>query len=104
MNRELTESHVSYEAFINAVAMYWFFLSIELKAAKSGVSNEIADELIDAGGLLKGYLAYRSFNIHHPLIVHLNDCIFFNIWLDSEGNIRTGKFYNHSFHFDFMDE
>lgn len=85
---------VSYDEFINVVATYWYFLYLKFNSVTSGTSNQLADELIDTGILLKSHLQYRVFTCVEPMNVCVDPDTFFDVWLDQAGDIQVGELYS----------
>lgn len=88
-----TELLILDDEFINDLAMYWYFLSLQFNSTGSSQSDQLADELIENGIRLKKYLRYGGCTYLEPRNVSVDTETFFHVWLDADGDIQVGELY-----------
>lgn len=78
----------------NGLVLYWYYLTLRFDSAASSQSDFLADELIDIGIRLKKYLGYAGYTYYEPMTICMNAETFFDVWLDTDGDIKVSKLYS----------
>lgn len=79
------------DAFINDLAANWYVLMLGFDEYCK--SNNRVNVLIDSGILLKKYLRQGAFTFLDPMNVYMDTDLFFDIWLDVDGDIQFSELY-----------
>jgi hypothetical protein len=77
------------KAHISELAMYWYFLSLQLDAGAD--ADEFLDELIETGSRLKAFLSYGRHTALNPFQASTSASVGIAVWLDDKGNIQAGE-------------
>lgn len=87
----MIDTPVADEEYVRDLAMYWYFLELQFEGADSENSDELADELIKHGILLKKLLLAGGYTEANTLTVSVGGQTCFDVWLDKAGDITIGK-------------
>ncbi|ETZ20854.1 hypothetical protein [Pedobacter sp. V48] len=77
------------KAHISELAMYWYFLSLQLDAGAD--SDEFLDELIETGSRLKAFLSCGRYTALNPFQASTSESVGVAVWLDDKGSIQAGE-------------
>ena len=94
--RRITETDllIKDDEYINDLAMYWYFLTLQFNSTGQSMSDQIANELIEQGIRLKVYLKHGGHTYLEPMNVCVDTDTFFDIWLDDDTDIQYSELYN----------
>jgi hypothetical protein len=95
MNRQAEADFLAYEddEYVNGLATDWYFLDMFFNNAVPSVAQLIVDPLIEVGLRLKRCLRDGGHTYLTPRNVCADEDLYFDIWLDADGDIRAGDLY-----------
>jgi len=79
------------DTVINDLAADWYVMMLHFNVCQP--SDEQSDMLIDSGIMLKRYLQKGAFTYLDPMNVYVDTDLFFDIWLEADGDIQFSKLY-----------
>ncbi len=82
---------------INELAVDWYFLNMQVNSSESVTGDDVFNELIEAGLMMKQYLKIGNFTLEQPMNVYVEGDTYFDIWLDSNNQILASSLYNEEY-------